>query len=355
MAAVSWLQQRMANRIRGERPCRLEVDSTTSSDALNGNGHSGNDHSGGISSKPRKDLDPGPQWCNLGLWNDGDHGDCDPLGGYDEACERLALALGSAAGLTTNDTVLCCGCGSGAELGLYKDRFKLRHITGIDPDFDLAAESKRSCFNGHDFNIRRMKARVEDLHQSAGADSLFPPTYFSKILALDNVYHYMSKLNFFRDCASMLPPGGKVGVTDILMVNGATPMWVRLALRIMGIPDRNLWTQDEYVKHMSNLGFVDIKIESTGRRVFLGWKHFLPKALTKHLEYAIIVATRPPLPSVKETKQKRVAIVGSGLSGPHPSTTTLSKRNEAKESGHRWIRSFWSHGSPYYCKLFQGG
>ena len=314
MAAVSWLQQWMANRIRGERPCRLEVD-TISSDTLNRNGHNGNGHSGGVSGKTRKALDQGPRWCNLGLWNDGDNGDCDPLGGYDEACERLALALGSAAGLTTTDTVLCCGCGSGAELGLYKDRFRLRHITGFDPDFDLAAERKRSCYNEHDPNIRRMRARVEDLHQSAGAGSLFPPTYFSKILALDNVYHYTSKLNFFRDCANMLPPGGKVGVTDILLVKGATPIWVRLALRILGISVGNLWTQGEYIKHMSNLGFVDIKIESIGRRVFLGWKHFLPEALSRHLEYAIIVGTRPPLPPAKETKQKRVAIVGSGLSG----------------------------------------
>jgi hypothetical protein len=313
MALVSWLQQWMADRIRGERPCRLEGDAA-SSDRRNGNGHNGNGHSGGVSHKTRQTPDQRPRWCNLGLWNDGDSGNCDPLEEYDEACERLALALGSAAGLTTTDTVLCCGCGLGAELGLYKDFFKLRHITGIDPHFDLAAERKRSCSNRHDFNIRRMRARVEDLHQS-GPESLFPPTYFSKILALDNVYHYTSKLNFFRDCAHMLAPGGKVGVTDVFLVNGETPLWVRLALRILGISDCNLWTQNEYINYMSNIGFVDIKIESIGSRVFFGWKHFLPEALTKHLEYAIIIGTRPPIPAAKETKQKKVAIIGSGLSG----------------------------------------
>ena len=42
-----------------------------------------------------------------------------------------------------NDGVLACGCGYGAELLFWKDKYKLHHITGIDTNED-AIENFRS-------------------------------------------------------------------------------------------------------------------------------------------------------------------------------------------------------------------
>jgi SAM-dependent methyltransferase len=247
-----------------------------------------------------------PSWCNLGLWRMKKE-----LLGYDDACERLALALATTAGLNAEDGVLCCGCGSGPELELYKSKFQVKHITGIDPEMDRVQSWERNrLLRDGDFNIRRIKASVEDLATSTSGDALFPPALFSKIMALDNVYHYPSKYNFLRDCIALLPPGGRVAVTDILL--DKTPIWVRWFLVLFGIPYQNQWTKKQYIQHLNVLGYVDIDIQSTKGGVFSGWEDYLPRILTETLDYSIIVAA---LPTKERPEKKRIAIVGSGLAG----------------------------------------
>lgn len=253
----------------------------------------------------------GPTWCNLGLWNEAKH----QLDDYNNACERLAFALANAADLSSEDKVLCCGCGSGPELELYKDQFQVKHITGIDPEIDrVAAWEKNRLLKGGDFNIRRIKAGVEDLYSSDGVQ-LFRPSVFTKILALDNVYHYASKYNFFRDCAALLPPGGKVAVTDILIHESTTPLWAKFLMIPFGIPFRNVWTKNDYIKHLSDLGFVDIDVQSTKGSVFRGWEQYLPHILLQHLDYSIIVGTVPIKCQQQGSTPKKVAIIGSGMAG----------------------------------------
>lgn len=260
----------------------------------------------------------GPSWCNLGLWEDGKK----ELNGYDQACERLALALANVAGLNSNDAVLCTGCGSGPELELYKSKFNLRHITGIDPCNDIAEWEKRRLLSSDcDYNIRRMKASVEDL-RPLSSDRLFRPGLFNKILALDNVYHYQSKQTYFRDCKDLLPSGGKIAVTDILINQSTTPMWVQLLLLGMGIPSQNLWTRDVYMEQLSKLGYIDIEIQSTKGKVLSGWD-FLPHGLIKCIDYAIITATVPKASNGKKPRNTKIAVVGSGLAGLATAKTLL--------------------------------
>ena len=284
MALVSRMQQRVAQRMQAETRSKHQK----------------------IKSPPSSFLQ-GPTWCNLGLWEYKNQ----LASGYDEACERLALALATTVGLNSEDGVLCCGCGSGPELDLYKSKFQVKHITGIDPEIDrVQAWETDRLLRGGDFNIRRIKASVEDLIPFTG-DFLFRPSLFTKILALDNVYHYSSKYNFFRDCAALLPPGGKVAVTDILVRD--TPLWLRGLLVVLGIPYGNQWTKTEYTERLSDLGYVDIEIQSTEGSVFAGWVEYLPSVLTQYLDYSIIAAALST--TEKQVSKTKVAIIGSGLAG----------------------------------------
>jgi len=131
---------------------------------------------------------PQSTWMNLGLWTDGS--------GYDEACQRLAMRLGSSI-LAPGDAVLACGCGYGDELHYFKDTFGVRHITGIDVNADAAVQFSPQ------HNVRL-------LHLSTDAiSSKFPQEFFNKIISLDNVYHYADKEVFFRSAAAHLPFLGK--------------------------------------------------------------------------------------------------------------------------------------------------
>ena len=243
-------------------------------------------------------------WCNLGLWT---APNCD----YDQACEHLARALGKFVNLGSSDAVLSCGCGSIDEVRYFKQQFQLRHVTGIDPHLPQAR-----TIDSVDYNVRAIRANVEDLIIDDNKLSLFPPQLFNKILALDNVYHYRSKKSFFRDCLKMLPDDGKVAVSDIVFKQNSrdTPVWVKIALRMMGITANDVWSTNEYVTNLDLLGYDknNISIELIGVHVFKRWG-LLPTCLVQYLDYALIVAAGTSLAT--GAKKKKIAVIGSGLAG----------------------------------------
>ena len=207
---------------------------------------------------------------NLGLFESADVP-------YDKACAALARFLADSAGLCADDRVLACGCGAGDELFLYKAEYRLRHITGVDAD-PAAAEGFTQ-----DYNMRL-------LHRPAAAlRSAFQPGIFNRVLALDAVYHFGDKRAFFADAAALLPPGGTVGVTDVLVAADA-PGWLRLALRAMNIPTCNQWGRARYQAELTALGLEAITVVSTGARVLPYW---LPRAMLPYLDYVSVVARVP--------------------------------------------------------------
>lgn len=248
-------------------------------------------------------------WCNLGLWNNNLNKD----DGYEKACENLALALAKEVELGARDTVLSCGCGiAGKELSLYNSHFDLGHITGMDPCIRI------DCHSFDDQNIRKVQASVEDW---MGGKTMFRPHLFNKILALDNIYHYPEKVAFLKHCMAMLPPGGAIGVTDILLKDSklkSPPAWVKVALSLMGVTANTVWTESTYRRHLTSLGFCNVRVKRIGLEVFSGWIGILPQALLQYLDYAIIVASKEGGRGENETpnlRKKRVAVIGSGMAG----------------------------------------
>ena len=123
------------------------------------------------------------------------------------------------------------------EVAFYKDRFAVRHITGIDP-----ALSEARATHPDDYNVRTIRAGVQDLalddpNGAGGGDgarrTMFPPRFFNKIIALDNMYHYPDKEGAWRTFLGTVASGGKVAVSDVLLKQRSndTPLWVRMALR----------------------------------------------------------------------------------------------------------------------------
>ena len=53
---------------------------------------------------------------------------------------------------------------------------------------------------------------------------------------------------------------GKIAVSDLLLKPSSSPpqMWLRLALRLMGVPGTNLWTAAQYEERLKALGFDEV-------------------------------------------------------------------------------------------------
>ena len=245
---------------------------------------------------------PPPRWSNLGLFGKSDVP-------YDKACAALARFLADSAGLCADDRVLACGCGAGDELFLYKAEYRLRHVTGVDADPAMAAAFTQ------DLNMRLLHRPAATLR---GA---FQPGVFNRVLALDAVYHFDDKRAFFADALALLPPGGTVGVTDVLVAADA-PGWLRLALLAMNIPACNHWSASRYEAELTALGLEAITIVSTGVRVLPYW---LPEAMLPYLDYASVVARVPRAAAAPPPPpRRRVAVIGSGLAGLTTAHTLVS-------------------------------
>lgn len=283
---------------------------------------------------------PSATWTNLGYWEQSSGGN---YGGsksdYDVACERLALRMGEKV-LAKGDAVLACGCGYGAELLFFKQKFGLKHITGLDPNPHAARVFPReNC------------ARLLPL-SVCGMEKNLPPRMFNRIVALDNIYHYPCKPGFFRACKALLPAGGtangaddatgeeagRIAVTDILLKQPLEmlPGWLRLALTAMNVSVSNLWTEKEYHNQLADAGFQNIVIELITPHVLPEW---LPSMLLKHLDYAIITATAAAKGNRAGARQNENGVNGhangpvahhqNGIAHQNGNGVTAGKRAEA--------------------------
>ena len=235
-------------------------------------------------------------WANLGLgWGVSGRG-------YTEACAHMATTLGEAV-LAPGDGVLACGCGFGAELVLWKEKFQLRHITGIDQNATAAINFPLIR------DVRLLTVPVEDIRPK-----FENKVRFTKVVALDSVYHYTDKPQFFADAAVLLPPegGGQIAVTDLVLRSSAPlPIWLCVVLKSMNVNVNHLFSACEYEDRLRRSGWVNVSVSSmSDSRVLENW---FPKSFLTYLEYCLVVAERPAVEN--PPRRANVAVIGSGLAG----------------------------------------
>eukprot|EP00746_Dinoflagellata_sp_MGD_P081516 gnl/MRDRNA2_/MRDRNA2_32418_c0_seq1.p1 gnl/MRDRNA2_/MRDRNA2_32418_c0~~gnl/MRDRNA2_/MRDRNA2_32418_c0_seq1.p1 ORF type:complete len:841 (-),score=99.24 gnl/MRDRNA2_/MRDRNA2_32418_c0_seq1:112-2397(-) len=228
-------------------------------------------------------------WMNMGYWKD----TCC----YDTACQQLAKLLGDAAGLQQGDRLLCVACGNGDELRFFHTAYKLEHATGLDAHTENPMQHSLE-----EAGLRLVRGHANQMTQGK---ELFCHGEFNRIVCVDSVYH-LEKKCFFKDCAQLLPKGGNLAVSDVV-VDPMAPFWVKVVLHLMGIPVSNQWTKNEYARHLEDAGLLMTACESLEPFV-LG--HWFPSCIRQHLDYVVVSAQVE-----KQVQRPTAAIIGSGLSG----------------------------------------
>lgn len=231
-------------------------------------------------------------WTNLGYWKDAQPPH------FAQACEALAQLVGKAV-LRSGDRALCVGCGGGEELRLFHEAHSLASTTGLDADAAAARRFARAPDAPRE--VRLVHGLAEDMASLPG----FRRGDFDVILAVDSIYH-CDKARFFADCAKLLPCGGRVAVTDVVLAEGA-PFWVPLVLQAMNIPAANHWSKEKYQGELLRAGLEIHSWLSLEPHVL---SHWFPKALCKYLDYVLVTAEVGT-----SAARPTAAVVGSGMSG----------------------------------------
>jgi microcystin synthetase protein McyJ len=204
----------------------------------------------------------GSTWGNLGLWTEAQD--------YPAACEALAVRLAERAQLTPGCSVLDVGFGYGDQLLLWKQRFNVGRITGIETDAAGIAEARRKLAAFADVTLR--------LGDGSLPSSKARHDY---VLALDCAYHFAPRAAFFAHAFRTLHPGGRLALTDIVLAdNTSAAQHTRLA-RVCGIPPENLLTQAAYAQALEELGFSNVRFENLDEEVLSGFARFAMRLLRR--------------------------------------------------------------------------
>lgn len=198
-------------------------------------------------------LQSNSMWLNLGFWSN--------TKDFSTACQSLALLLADAVNLNKNDVILDVGFGCGDQILLWIQQFGVSKVVGLN------VEESQVLFARQRFKDLGLSEQIELITESATklGDLLEGRTdRFNKVLCLDSAYHFASRNTFLTQTPSLLCPGGKIGITDIVVPSSHLSMidyiLQRLVSFLTGIPRDNLWTIEEYTSRLEVCGYTQVQI-----------------------------------------------------------------------------------------------
>jgi microcystin synthetase protein McyJ len=195
-------------------------------------------------------------WGNLGLWSDAAQD-------YPSAAQALAVRLAERAQLRPGCSVLDVGFGYGDQLLVWKQRYGIGRITGIEMDMNGITEARSKLVGIADAS----------LHLDTG-DLQLPKEPYDHVLALDCAYHFAPRSAFFARAVRSLRPGGVLALTDLVIADGTTSARHARLAKVCRIPMENLLTQRDYARELTELGFCNIRFEALSEQVLRGFARF---------------------------------------------------------------------------------
>src|SRR5690606_22499327 len=125
------------------------------------------------------------------------------------AAEALTELVATSAGLRPGDHVLDVGAGYGAGAVIYAKRCRPASITGIDIT-PVRIEEGRKYVAAHGV------ADIVTLQLGSATAMDFADASFDKLVSVECAFHFDTRLDFLREAARVLRPGGTLALTDMI-------------------------------------------------------------------------------------------------------------------------------------------
>ncbi len=218
-------------------------------------------------------------WGNLGYWPSSSQTSDTPRApaGYPQACGQLARELANMAKLDSSHRVLDTGFGCGDQLILWIDEYKVQHLSGINLSLSQTQYAQNKVNKLQMNSEISCSLKIGDCsHENSWQEM---DEKFDRILALDCIYHFKNKQDYFSLCRQHLKKNGALVTSDLLLARSKMSLWQRLLLKSIcyfsHIPFQNLKTQENYLKQLNHLGFTITQQKDISENVFLPFGKWL--------------------------------------------------------------------------------
>ena len=158
-----------------------------------------------------------------GYWSDGRA--ADPVEEYAGAAARMTAEVCRALDVQPGQRILDAGCGIGGALRSLNDSLRGAHLVGLNIDERQLRNAALGACSGGPSAGNRLELVAGD------ACSLpFPNAFFDRVLALECIFHFPDRRQFFQEVRRVLKPGGILALTDFVPSDRLAP-WIRLGWR----------------------------------------------------------------------------------------------------------------------------